>query len=1182
MDDSDPAASIFTDPNQSEDEEEVVTLGEDEPTDKESSSAVVFGEDDAAKDGDRSSSRDLIAEDLESGVGIDRGSKKTQMASDSFDELLLGEENAGTGEGGSSAIHLDFVQDLDELESGESETDLVSFVEEESGEDAEVVEDVAEEEVSGDLFDMTSEEDAEALNDLLDDVKEDSADELETTLGEGEQVNEEVDDWLGETQGETEALEMDESETTFADEMIEEDESSAVDLGASPDALEGVSDLVEEEVWVDSKPERPADKGDLHGAAVFDGSEPDPKPVKRGGSRILWSFIGLILGGGVAVGLWTFGLQPPDKWRDAIPAEYPLAQHEAKKTSGGNGGGSGGGQPKQIPLTEEVSSIKQADLSKPLPPVSQNNQAQPKVKVARAQFDWERDLALNAGKPTDAVVQQSRTTFEEILNDPTADAKAKADALFWLGQIAERTGDVAKARGHYQQGKTQFQNDPRFEASLNRLDSASAPVPMAKINRAEALGMLMIALQLQPQPANEKEAGELFWKAMKLAQQKKYPEAIQAMKQASDLHKTRRFTRLRKSQNPMTDPTEEIFLRSRNCLMKYWQLQEQLSDKSYLTLADVFKELDAKTKLASDRMMMITTLQQMQKVDREQIATLTKNLATTTKNLETAHLTIKARDMTIKTTTEKLAMTTDNLMKSQAQVRTLTGEKNVLEGVVGNVHKQLREAKYLDPAGDSKQMISGLNKVIDVALTKDPKQRIMKSENEIVSLKSTLQERWEPAQMLSYWLSVFSDPSQTRLIPQAEADLKRAEKEKLTPLARAHSLAVQGLIARNQGKFDEARKLMGQCLAVEAPDATGWKKNVKEATTRITDPTAYYIPEIMRLREDRQFKEAIELTNQAFRVFGMTNGRLFALRSLIHFEQATSAGGELAEDNASLKSAVADADSAIANGAKDAGHFLKGQIAEVLGKNAEAITEYKNALANHPTQDKERARYELALARVLLKPQAKKVAMLPKPGRMPSVKELMVLILVGIDVPPLLDPQVKEAQERAQAILDRPDIDKTPLLKAEALMIKGLWNQALKTYMKGMKSKVDEQTWRGMKQLIENHPTLQRPDTKGIPSPFTGLKHYNKGIGYFFADRYRDAEREFLLAIKNHDQDARYFYFLGLSRYMLDPRKGLDDFDQGARLEANGRPGSVEVNNALERVQGRPRKVLNEIRERVR
>jgi len=73
--------------------------------------------------------------------------------------------------------------------------------------------------------------------------------------------------------------------------------------------------------------------------------------------------------------------------------------------------------------------------------------------------------------------------------------------------------------------------------------------------------------------------------------------------------------------------------------------------------------------------------------------------------------------------------------------------------------------------------------------------------------------------------------------------------------------------------------------------------------------------------------------------------------------------------------------------------------------------------------------------------------------------------------------------------------------------------------------------------------------------------------------------RELLAAVEADDQDARYFYFLGLARWALDNRADAKaDFEDGARLERANRPGRKAVSTALERVQGPARQAVNGVR----
>jgi hypothetical protein len=87
-------------------------------------------------------------------------------------------------------------------------------------------------------------------------------------------------------------------------------------------------------------------------------------------------------------------------------------------------------------------------------------------------------------------------------------------------------------------------------------------------------------------------------------------------------------------------------------------------------------------------------------------------------------------------------------------------------------------------------------------------------------------------------------------------------------------------------------------------------------------------------------------------------------------------------------------------------------------------------------------------------------------------------------------------------------------------------------------------------------------------------------MNFFASRRYREAEKEFLAAVQNDNGDARYYYFLGLSRLAQGKREAYEDFDEASRLERLGRPDRAQVSAALERVQGPMRRVLNSVRTR--
>src|SRR5205807_1532505 len=177
---------------------------------------------------------------------------------------------------------------------------------------------------------------------------------------------------------------------------------------------------------------------------------------------------------------------------------------------------------------------------------------------------------------------------------------------------------------------------------------------------------------------------------------------------------------------------------------------------------------------------------------------------------------------------------------------------------------------------------------------------------------------------------------------------------------------------------------------------------------------------------------------------------------------------------------------------------------------------------------------------------------------------------------------IKEAIRLADEVLARKDIDQFPLLKAQALAVKGMWTQALNTYVQGLKPHLSREHFEGLKYLVENHPLQRRPDVARIEHPMQGEKHYAQGLTRFYNREYAPAEKEFTKAIENFEHDARYHYFLGLARLAQGKLGATESFEQGAKLEIDNRPGPGAVNAALERIQGAPRQMINDVRERIR
>jgi hypothetical protein len=172
--------------------------------------------------------------------------------------------------------------------------------------------------------------------------------------------------------------------------------------------------------------------------------------------------------------------------------------------------------------------------------------------------------------------------------------------------------------------------------------------------------------------------------------------------------------------------------------------------------------------------------------------------------------------------------------------------------------------------------------------------------------------------------------------------------------------------------------------------------------------------------------------------------------------------------------------------------------------------------------------------------------------------------------------QLKTAEARAKQAAADADASKAALKKVQEELVNA------KVVGTGADETALLQGVRNLIQAATNaEKTVKVPVVSSTPNPQDADKHYAAGLSRYFGRRYSDAEAEFLQAIANDSQDARYYYFLGLARVMQG-KQAADDFAQGAALEQQDRPGLEAVSRSLERVQGPERSIVNESRKRPR
>jgi Tetratricopeptide repeat len=995
----------------------------------------------------------------------------------------------------------------------------------------------------------------------------------------------------------TDALVMDDEADLFADE-----DELATQEGQIPVEADGESAAEKETPAETKKAEKK--KGRAKDKDEQETVPPASRP-KYGRRWLAGTLVGMLLGGVTCVGLWLYGIEPPSEWRTALGMGD-------KKPAGPRGPTT-----KTPPPLDLGEMARNGNFSAPAP---EGEEADPALLARRAEYRWmkylhETKAAGGSPKLTDEEVKKALADLEKA-------GAASAQALYWQGYIHETLNDVAKARKLYETGAEKFKADKDqknlFEAALDRLDTrpVAAPPKVSSLPRAPldttSLALLLITLQQpapgpggQPmpppapgpggnQPAEVPEAGLSFWKALKLAREQKFPDALKALAEARKHHEARRFTQLRKAQNPVSDPTEEIFLRAAEQLTAYWQLQEKLQTEKYLNLADrkdpavaLTALIDALKKARTETEDVRKTLTKVtdEKNKAEEKATgLEKDLKKSQTETASALATVKVRDKTIEDQTKALADEAKKLAQTTLLAQNLDKDKKELEATITLTGKTL-DLKDLDPKAGRDRLMRKLKDTVDMAREKDPAGRLAENLEKVRTLTATLAQRWAPEEMLGFWARALAETGDRQLSAPAQKDVKRVLTDTRANLgARSQAKAVEGLALRNQGEYAQARTTLREALDADTP-GTGWKPLARKALEELTKPDAYYVPRIQELRARRQYEEALRLIEEGLKVFPEGNGRLLAERSLVRLNATLDqARGRPVEGTPGIGEARTDADAAVKGGAAADGHHAAGRIAEALGQWDEAAASYAKAAEASPAGSPEAARNTLARLRVLqakLGNRGMPGARLP--GRTHGLRgaEAILMALIGLQ-PPLAEEEAQaEAIRQADQILARKDIDRFPLLKGQALAVKGLWTQALNAYVVGLRPHLSRELADGLEYIVNNNPVQRRPDRMRIALPAQAERFYASGLGRFFARDYPGAEKAFTRAIENFDLDARYHYFRGLARLQQGKIAG-EDLDQAARLELNGRPNRDAVETALERVQGRPRVLINEARDRVR
>jgi len=504
--------------------------------------------------------------------------------------------------------------------------------------------------------------------------------------------------------------------------------------------------------------------------------------------------------------------------------------------------------------------------------------------------------------------------------------------------------------------------------------------------------------------------------------------------------------------------------------------------------------------------------------------------------------------------------------------------------------------------------VTTLQKELKDQETRLTAQRVM----EVGALTAQLKERWLPAEMLTLWLPLLRDRNRPDLPVKAVLDVNRVLADARAPVdLKAKAQLIEGLALRNQEKYAEAKVKLAEGLQGINKDERGWIEEARLALQEVTNPAAFLLLVADTLANEGRMLEALDRLNRGIARLPEGQGPLLAQRSLLQLEMARNrTNGRARANDVQVAAAQKDAGEAIKRGAA-MGHYAAARIAEELGDLDDAIAEYQAAENALPAEEVAmKGKCRIARARLLTLPRPWRPAAPPRPQPMPDANRVgrvnalseesvaslvaeedeeaqlrmgMLALMVTMLQPvpgQLASPDQIEAQRIADEILAAKPGTYPGEVVAQALAIKGFWTQALRAYVETIKPQMRRDQADGLQALIDGHPSLKRPDSLRIPNAMEAESQYATGVRRYFGRDYSEAEKSLLEAIRLNGGDARYYYFLGLARLMQGNREAYEDFNRGALLEKDNRPGRALVSQALERVQGPIRQIVNDAREK--
>jgi len=334
----------------------------------------------------------------------------------------------------------------------------------------------------------------------------------------------------------------------------------------------GGTDSVEVDWVAGSSADAPPVRTDAREHAPVTGRERE-RPTRAAAPRKQGGLIGGFIGAGIAVaactGIYLSGAVPNKKPTTPAPIQNVAANNQSRNDDAGTN-----------PVDQP-------------PPATVPGQTRLFAKVQQM-----GRVNAPVAAADDADLRRAREELRGVADNPEAAKSARGEweavqAMIYLGVSHQIANERPQARKVYEEGMKKFPKyAATFQGALDRLDATetrpggisrrSAPVD------AEQLLLAVVLLQAETPAKPEPEAGDYFWKAVKLAGTGQYADAGKQIELAKAAHLKQAKALPGGGLNPLSDPLHEIFPRACDDLKAYWDLRAAIY--SNRAVADLMKK----------------------------------------------------------------------------------------------------------------------------------------------------------------------------------------------------------------------------------------------------------------------------------------------------------------------------------------------------------------------------------------------------------------------------------------------------------------------------------------------------------------------------------------------------------------------------------------------------------------